>query len=495
MECAMNLANPARRLSQLNFKLISAVFSAGVLAIFFGLLAVTANPILIGLGAGMVLGPILLALPELTIWIVLVIGLLMGVLSANPQFSKVTWMVSILSMMLMLPSLLNMLWKKERQAPAFILMALAFMGYALVASIAQWYSFAEFVAGFKRYFQMFGLMMAITLIVFTPQSFVRWRKFMLVVALLQFPFALYELLVLVPQRGGLALSSYTTDIIAGTFGANMQGGSPNSVMVIFLFSAIAFLVARWRSGLVENRYFYFLFLIFLLPIGMGETKIALVMLPVVGLVLLRKDLMNDPLRYLPALLGFMLLTIILGYLYVVVMMHSSPMEVLESTLKYNIGSQGYSETQLLNRWTSVTFWAGEQGFQDPAGFLFGNGLGSSYTSVGALAGHLGLQYLHYGINLTAASTLLWDTGLIGLVLFVSIFISAWGSANRLARHVTDPTVKADALAIQATIPLFMISLIYSDSIVNLLAMEMLYAIVLGYLGYLMNHHGLFKRAN
>jgi len=368
------------------------------------------------------------------------------------------------------------------------------MVYCLTVSLAQWHSVGELVAGFKRYFQMFGLMMAVTLIVFTPQSVMRWRKFLVVVALLQFPFALYELLVLVPQRGGVALNSYTTDVIAGTFGANMQGGSPNSVMVIFLFAAISFLVARWGAGLIENKYFYPLFLIFMLPIGMGETKIALIMLPMVGLVLLRKDLMRSPLRYLPALIGVTLLTILLGYLYVVVMMQSNPMDVLESTLKYNIGSQGYSEDQYLNRWTSVTFWFGEQSLRDPVSFLFGNGLGSSYTSTGSMAGHLGIKYLNYGINLTAASTLLWDAGLFGLILFTCVFISAWYAASRLERSVSETSVKADALAIQAIIPLFMLSIFYSDSIVNLLAMEMIYAIVLGYLGYLMRYHGLLKRA-
>lgn len=488
------MAHARRGFAQINLKLMAAMLAVGVLSVFFGLLAVTANPVLIGLGAGLVLGPILLALPELTVWIVLVIGLLMGVLSANPQFSKVTWIVSILSMMLLLPSVINMLWSRQRQAPGFILIALAFMAYCLIASLAQWYSLGEFIAGFKRYFQMFGLMLALTLIAFTPQSFVRWRKFLLVVALLQFPFALYELLVLVPQRGGVSLSSYTTDVIAGTFGANMQGGSPNSVMVIYLFVAISFLVARWRSGLIENRFFYPLLLIFMLPIGMGETKIALIMLPMVGLVLLGKDLMRAPLRYLPALLGMTLLVALLGYLYVVVMMESSLLEAIESTLKYNIGSQGYSANQHLNRMTSVTFWGAQQGLHDPIGLLFGNGLGSSYTSMGAMAGHLGVKYLDYGINLTAASTLLWDTGLIGLVLFISILVSAWFAAKRLAHAVDDPAVRADALAIQAAIPLFMLSLVYSDAIVNLLAMEMIFAMVLGYLGYLLNQHGLLKRA-
>jgi len=489
----MVISEVGRNLPKISFVLFAASVAVVGISMFFGLLAVTANPVLIGLGAGLVLGPILLALPELTVWIILTIGLLMGVLSANPQFSKVTWIVSILSMLLLLPSLINLLWSRQRRAPAYMLIALLFMFYAVIVSLVQWYSLAEFVAGFKRYFQMFGLMLALTLITFTPQSFARWWKFLLVVALLQLPFALYELLVLVPQRGGLGLSSYTTDVVAGTFGANMQGGSPNSVMVIFLLIAIAFLVTRWREGIVDRKYFLLLFLIFLLPIGMGETKIALVMLPLVGLMLIRKELFHAPLRYLPAFLGILLLTMLLGYLYVVVMMQSNPIDVIESTLEYNIGSRGYSESQYLNRWTSITFWFAEQGLGDPVGFLFGNGLGSSYTSNGALAGHLGLRYLNYGINLTAASTLLWDTGVVGLLMFIGVFVSAWMAAGQLVSHAADPIVRADAAAIQATVPLFLLSIVYSDSIVNLLAMELIYASLLGYLGYLLNQHGLLQR--
>lgn len=480
----MVISEVSQRLPKISLVLFAASVAVVGISMFFGLLAVTANPVLIGVGAGLVLGPILLALPELTVWVILTIGLLMGVLSANPQFSKVTWIVSILSMLLLLPSLINLLWNRQRRAPAYMLIALMFMGYAVVVSLLQWYSLGEFVAGFKRYFQMFGLMLALILIPFTPESFSRWWKFLMVVAVLQLPFALYELLVLVPQRGGLGLSSYTTDVVAGTFGANMQGGSPNSVMVTFLLVAIAFLVTRWRVGAVNQKHFFPLLLVFLLPVGMGETKVALVMLPLVGFILLRKELFLSPLRYLPAVLGVVLLTMLLGYLYVVVMMQSNPVDVIESTLEYNLGGRGYSDSQYLNRWTSLTFWLSEQGLNDPVSFLFGNGLGSSYTSTGSLAGHLGVRYLNYGINLTAASTLLWETGVIGAVLFIAIFMAAWQCAERLYQSSSDPVVRADAQAIQAAIALFLLMLFYSDSIVNLVSMELIYALVLGYLGFL-----------
>ena len=109
--------------------------------------------------------------------------------------------------------------------------------------------------------------------------------------------------------------------------------------------------------------------------------------------------------------------------------------------------------------------------------------------------HLGLKYPNYGINLTAVSTLLWDTGLIGLTLYMSMFVTAWFAAGRLYKAVSVPTVKADALAIQAAIALFLLFMFYSDSIVNLVSMEMVYAVVLGYLGYLLNLHSLIGKSS
>ena len=238
-------------------KFAAILLSISFIAVLYGLLASLGDPTKAILGAGLLVGLVLLFMPRQVVWLVLVVGLVFGILSANPLLSKLSWVVSGFSMLLIVPSLQNMMWQQKNKAPLFLKLALLFMSYAVLLSIFQWYSATEFVAGFKRYFQSFGLMMALTLIVFQIKDYKQWSIFLLVVGLLQFPFALYQLLVLVPQRGGLILSSETTDVIAGTFGANLQGGSPNSVMVIYLFMVLSFLVARWRLKLIKNNIFYF----------------------------------------------------------------------------------------------------------------------------------------------------------------------------------------------------------------------------------------------
>lgn len=96
----------------------------------------------------------------------------------------------------------------------------------------------------------------------------------------------------------------------------------------------------------------------------------------------------------------------------------------------------------------------------------------------------------YGIDLTTASSLLWDTGLIGLGLFVMTLWSAWRACSVLQRESRDGRVVADATAIQAAIALFGVFVVYNNTLVSHPSMEIIVACVLGYLAYLYRQHRL-----
>jgi hypothetical protein len=257
--------------------------------------------------------------------------------------------------------------------------------------------------------------------------------------------------------------------------------------------AVAFVLARWRAGLVSTSVASSLSVVLLFPLFLGETKIAIVMLPLMWLVLMRKEFAKMPVRYFFQLLGLLLLTCALGLVYISMNQRGAD-EVLSQTLSYNVGTQGYGSSKL-NRMTVFSFWLENQGWQDPLGLLIGNGLGSSYFNPHApMPGHLGFKYLGYGIDLTTAASLLWDTGLLGLILFMSILSNAWFSAGRLWSTVTDPAVRADALAIQTCIAIFTLCMFNDSALVNYLQFELIPAFVLGYLGYLVRAHMPRQRA-
>jgi hypothetical protein len=464
---------------------------ATILAILFGLIVITANPILIGLAVGLVLGVFLLAMPKQTIWIVLVVGLATPALldMAGHGLNRMSWAISMLALLLWAPSgmqLLNVNLRQKTYIPLFIWLSILFVLYALVVTFSQWHSVGELFGGFKRYFQAYGLMLALALLVISRKEMNQWLKWLLGIALLQLPFALFERFILVPLRGGLAVGAEATDVVAGTMGANLEGGSPNAIMVIFVLIAFAFVFSRWKEKLLETKTMLRLSVLLLLPLVLGETKVVIVMLPLVGLVLLRKDIFNEPAKFLPILIGLFLLTFAFAYLYIYYMLDSNFVKAFEGMISYNLGEVGYGDL-LLNRTTAMTFWWSQHGWHNPIPFLFGHGLGSSYGS-GYSAGHIAQLYPKYGINLTSISTILWDLGLVGILLYFALLSTIWVQIGQLWKKTSQPLVKADCMALQAGLALTVFMTIYSDSQVNLFVHEIIIAVMWGYAAFMLKEH-------
>jgi hypothetical protein len=493
----VTLGKLSNRLSETDFGKVALwlLFSGlvMVLALFFGLLAVTASPILVGMGVGLVVGVFLLMKPDLLIWLILVLGLATGafVSMAGPQFSKITWAVSILGFVLLVLSLFNLLLTgKSKGQPAFIWIGLAFLVFALATTLAQWDSTGEVIAGIKRLFQAYGLMFAFATLALSSREMGRFQKLLLVIALLQLPFALYEFFVLVKERGGLSAGAEATDVVAGTFGANLEGGSPNSVMAIFLLMTMSFLFARWKEKLLSTPRLVLLSLPMVIVFFLGEVKVLFFLIPVAFLVLLKRDIPRRPVFFVMMTVFALFFIMLLGHLYATFIIQKPITDIIDDTLKYNIHETGYG-TYYLNRLTVLEFWWQQQGWHDPMAFMFGHGLGSAFSAPGNLfPGHIAMKWPNYGIDLTTASSLLWDTGILGLTLFLLTLLSAWRACGVLLRDSRDSRIVADATAIQAAIALLVVFVNYNNSLVVHPSMEIIVASVLGYLAYLYRQHRL-----
>lgn len=473
------------------FKLVFVCIASAV-AVFFGLIGVTADPILTGLAVGMVMGVFMLAIPKQTITLVIFLGLATPALldMAGHGLSRMLWAISMLALLLWVPGTLNIVSidpNKKQAPPLFVWVAVIYALYAVIATGLQMYSVGELFGGFKRYFQAFGLMLALATMPLIRKDFELWLKIMFGVALLQLPFAAFERVVLVAIRGGVAAGGgQATDVVAGTMGANLEGGSPNSIMVTFVIIAFSFLISRWKEKLIDATPTLLISMLLLAPLLLGETKVVVLMLPLMVLVLLRKDVVREPTKYLPILLLFFIVTAMLMFFYVYYLLDSTLLEALDDALAYNFQEGGYG-TSLLNRTTVMTFWWGLHGWHDPVSFLFGHGLGSSYGS-GLDAGHVAQFYPGYAINLTTVSSLLWDLGVVGLVLYLSIYVIAWLQIGQVWKQSKSQLIKADCMAIQSSIALTLLFIIYSDSQVNLLVHEIIIAFVLGYAAFICKEH-------
>lgn len=487
-------ANPSRYAwPSINIRSIALMFAMVSMSVFVGLIASTTNLILVVLLIGLLLGIPLLASPRIAVWIILPIGMMSGSLMAILGTTKIAWAISLLSMMLMLLAIIRLI-VGVKNIPTFFWLALAFMLFTISASVVQGVSLNELASGFKRYFQMFGLMFALILLDFKAEDRQRWLTLMLVMALLQLPFCLYQYFILVPIYRGVYLSSGSYDVVAGTMGGSLESISNNGAdMAAFLIMTLAFLLARYRAKLVSFRMTIVLSVILLAPLALSENKIVVFLLPLTWFVIMRKEFAKKPVWFFLQFFGVLLIVFTLGAVYIGMNVGhggiNTPEKVLDDVISYNVGSKGHGESTRLNRTTVFSFWWENQGWQDPISALIGNGLGSSMSNLQSpVQGRLGIKYFGWGIDLTSASVLLWETGFLGLLLFLSILVSAWISAGRLWSSVAEPSVRADALAIQTCIIIFAIFLPYESSLTDVLTFQLIMAFVLGYLSCLMRTH-------
>lgn len=463
------------------------IMSASMLiAILFGLISTTGNFIVVSLVVAIFAGAFLLTRPAWIVWIVLPVGLLvLGFTTLYEDgLEKAGWGVSMLGFVLMLLALFKVATvpSVRKDTPAFIWLLLGFFVFEELNSLIQWHSAEEFFGSFKRYFQMWGLLFALCWLVFDEQHIRRWRVLFLVVAVVQLPFAIYELNVLVPMREGMRdffPGMVPIDAVAGTFGTSIYGGGRSGDMSTFLIIVLAFLLVRGMQKVLPVGNLTLLIAAVLAPLFVGETKAVIIMLPVMFIVLYRRELLARPHYGVMALAVCGLLTVCMGYAYLNIT-HTSLDKLFADTLRYNLYEQGYGGNYL-NRTTALTFWADNQGAHDPVSFVFGNGLGSSHQATG---GHVDIRYPHYGIGLTSASSLLWDTGVFGCGLIIAIFAMAWRTAGRLCRESTEPMVRADAAAIQASLSLFVIQIFYSTSLLDAPSFQIVFVGLLGYLAWL-----------
>lgn len=468
------------------------ILAACLMSPIFGLVAVTADPVPVALATSLLIGLALLARPVWMVWLILCFGLLVaGVVTiwAEGAASKAVWGISAIGIALMGVAFFHAATRSSttKGTPAFVWLALAFMFYSVLNALLNWPSVYEVLSGFKRYFQVAGLLFALAWLPVGENDIKRWRTFFLVVALVQMPWALYELLKLVPIREGLRYAYpglVPVDVVAGTFGANMTSGGANAEMATFLIIVLLFLLSRLREHLLPKGRLVWLAPLVLAPLFLGETKVVVVLLPLAFLTLYRHELLARPHVAFAGLIVGTLLTLSAGYVYLT-MMNRSLDVVVADTLRYNIYEQGYGG-YALNRTTVLTFWAKQQGLHDPAGALLGHGLGSAHDPT---AGHMARHYPGYGIGLTAASTLLWEQGVTGTALFLTMLAMAWSAAGWVRKHATEAWMQADASAIQAALPLFAFYLIYRVALLEMLSFQTVFYGLLGYLAWLTRRVG------
>ena len=285
-----------------------------------------------------------------------------------------------------------------------------------------------------------------------------------------------------PQRVGLGGGVVAIDAVSGTFESSFLGGGSSSVLVFFLLTVFAFVFRLWLDGHLGGWRAFLACVLLLSPLALGETKVVVVFLPVVMLSVLALDVKKHPIRTVLLLLLGVLGTAALAALYLVISARAgqSVQTVLENTIAYNFGNVGYHSASNLNRSTVFSFWWSQQHLGDPIGLLFGHGPGSSYSGEGALVpGKLALRFAGLAIAFTTLSSLLWDFGVLGTLLFLLFNLGAVVAVARAARRLPAGVVRSMAVAVLAGLLMSLLLFFLGNSATSLPSHSTLYMLLLG----------------
>lgn len=467
---------------------------AGVL---LGFVVATNNPLLIAVSVGAIFGLLLLNALQVALW-----ALFVGVFAFSgpfymfvPALVKTGWLFSILGFFLVGAAILHPALGRHRflaKTPGFVWIGVAFVVWAVALALFSDGPIKEIIGGIKKYFQFWGVLFVLAAVPFAQTTVSKWLTFFGFLACIQLPLVFMQRVFLVPYLEVLntGVEGYVAiDAVVGTFEGTLRGGGSSSVLALFLVLAIAYLLSAFRDGHIKGARFWWLFLLMFIPLGLGETKIVVVLLPLALFAIYLDLIVARPLMFIFGAIVTLFLALGFVYFYAVIQVPDaydlSFEERIRSTIEYNFGNVGYFGGLGLNRFTAVVFWFNEHGLRDPLGTLFGHGLGSSYGGDGNVpnTGHINDQYPNKLIGQTSATSILWDLGSIGFLLFASMIVSAWFVALRLVLGAIPGSDRALCRLLLASTTCILPMLFYWDGITVVPSHQALTTLTLGLIAW------------
>jgi hypothetical protein len=344
----------------------------------------------------------------------------------------------------------------------------------------------EKLTAMKRWFQYWGVLFIFATAPFTAKQVKRWAVALFLIALVQLPFALHQRVVLVPLRANMPERVVPIDIVAGTFEADIWGGGNNNTMAAFLLVAAVGLLSAYRDGALSGLKLLLLLAVVGLPLGLGETKMVLVFLPIAFLAAY-----GDLVRKRPGMFAIASLAatgVIAMFIYIYVGLHGSDGRSLSmdqriaENLEYNVGTTGYYGGGGLNRSTVVPFWWSQHGLNDPIATVIGHGVGASFFSE-TDPGHIDRKYAGYHVGLTGLSTLLWDVGILGAALYMTMLLAAGLTSIKLLSRTEPGFDRAVCRALIASVFMHIALVPVADMMFLAPSTELLQGLTLGLIAW------------
>ena len=373
---------------------------------------------------------------------------------------------------------------KSRTPILYWFIAIYLLLFLLTAVVNQ-APILQIVVGAKSYLFYWSCLFLILVSGIAPANLDSFWKSIVGVAVLQLPFVLYQHFVIMKGRA----SMWAADAVVGTFGGDPKSGGSNSTLLIYMLVLAIYTTALHRGELLRRSWWLASLCIAAIVIGLGETKVAVILIPLAFAVVYWDRLRNS----LGAMLGFSAVMVVaVGALLTAYQfaywddsLNSRGIsESVEKSVHYIVDPNNMTRsTGEVGRVAALNLW-----LQDPDADtmtrLVGYGPGASRGLSTVTIGGVAKRYLPYVITTSTAATLLWDFGVIGLLCFSSILISGVLLAYRAATLVEPNSPQQAGLrAAAAALACMVVMIPYNRSAIDLAPDQFLMVFCLAYGAY------------
>lgn len=347
--------------------------------------------------------------------------------------------------------------------------AAAYFAVAIFGALMALPPLLQVLVATKNYFFLWGVLIVLLWGQWRIADSTRLWSILVMVACLQWPVAMYQRFVIAAGRRDAA----AWDAVVGTFGGNPEYGGHSAAMAFVSCLAIAALVWRMREKKLNLALGGLLVLASLVPIALAEVKAAFVWLAVVFLVLFARQIGRQPFRAGLTLLFGVTLLVGLSLAYKATYQDqrggaTSLQEIYDKQIKYSLDPNEYrSDLKRLGRITAIVYWWERHDLRsDPVSMLVGHGIGASRSTSSLAIGDLARK-LPFPVDNTAASTLLWDLGLLGALLFFALLVVAAIAALRLSqRNELAPPWRESTLLAACVLAMASLGLLYNKDAID-----------------------------
>ena len=365
-----------------------------------------------------------------------------------------------------------------------------FIAIVFAAALVNLAPVMQSLVGLKHYIFPLALVAAVAQSRIGRQYWLALLKGVPWLMLLQMPVCIYQYVFVEKAHAATTMraGAISWDAVVGTFGGNPDGGGASGALALFLCFGLVAVMALRRSAEISAALARASYVAIAVSMLLAEIKVVIVFLPLAILVYQRKRILKSFFSASIWALGTGLFVLTLFSAYNLIhwqIASDKPLDIegmFSYVFKAEEDSRMYNDmTGEVSRGGALLLWADEQtsAGASPSEALVGNGPASSKYS--SLYGNGTAASRHaFTLTTSAITMMLWDIGLLGVLVFLGIAGVAFLRGLALSEAFeSDPAMLAVSESVLVALALVGAGLFYNNDGVNQPAVQVLLALCIG----------------